>query len=109
MILYLGLFHSFEPRETALSRQFKCIVLKCGWHIATCWTRFNSNSKARSNTLFVRNPFVLVKVCLILSDDPEYHRIFAALDELDHSDLKALFKEKHFRVILITHTIVDNR
>lgn len=63
----------------------------------------------RGPILFLLETFVSVKVFLILSDDPEYHRVFAALDELDHSDLRALFKEKHFRVILTTHTIANNR
>ena len=33
------------------------------------------------------------------TDDPEYQRAFAALEELDLCSLKSVFKEKRFRVL----------
>jgi len=33
------------------------------------------------------------------SDDPEYQKAFAALEELDLCSLKSVFKEKRFRVL----------
>lgn len=33
------------------------------------------------------------------TDDPEYKRAFAALEELDLCSLKTVFKEKRFRVL----------
>ena len=40
---------------------------------------------------------------LSFSGDREFQRVFAALDELNLSDLKPLFKEKRFRVIITRH------
>ena len=40
---------------------------------------------------------------LSFSGDPEFQRVFAALDELNLSDLKPLFKEKRVRVIITRH------
>lgn len=49
--------------------------------------------------------FSTVTHTISFSGDPEFQKVFAALDELNLSDLRSLFKENHFRVMFIKHLV----
>lgn len=54
---------------------------------------------------FMRSWFSTVTHTISFSGDPEFQKVFAALDELNLSALRSLFKEKHLRVMFIKHLV----